>query len=301
MRPRAARGCNPLPADPAVAGARHEARTGRSLHTMPSNASPPRPPKSIRRVTIRFAGDSGDGMQLVGTQFTSTTAMVGNDLATFPDYPAEIRAPAGTLPGVSGFQIQFSSEEVHTPGDTPDVLVTMNPAALKVNVRDLAPNATVIANTDEFNARNLEKAGYKTNPLEDGSLNHLRVVKVDLSKLTLDALADMPELNQKEKKRCKNFLALGLCYWLYQRPLDATREYIRTKFAKRPELVKANLAVLEAGYNFGSNTEIFQDTYTIPPAPASPGTYRNMSGNDALAIGLVAAAVQAGLPLVYGA
>ncbi len=254
----------------------------------------------VTRVAIRFAGDSGDGMQITGTQFTNTAALVGNDLATFPDFPAEIRAPAGTLPGVSGFQLQFSSESIHTPGDRPDVLIAMNPAALKVNVPDLPPNATIIVNTDEFTSNNLKKAGYTENPLENGSLDEFRVVPVDLTRLTIDALESVESLNTKEKKRCKNFFALGLIYWLYQRPLDPTLDYLRVKFKKKPEIVEANTLALNGGYNFGSNTEAFHDTYEVPAAPAKPGLYRNISGNDALALGLAAATEKSGLKLVYG-
>jgi 2-oxoglutarate ferredoxin oxidoreductase subunit alpha len=251
-------------------------------------------------VAIRFAGDSGDGMQITGEEFTTTTALVGNDLATLPDFPAEIRAPAGTLPGVSGFQIQFSSEPIHTPGDRPDVLVAMNPAALKVNLKDLPPSATIIVNTDEFTDNNLKKAGYDKNPLTDGSLTAFRLIPVDLTRMTLESLAGLDSLNVKEKKRCKNYFALGLCYWIYQRPLEPTLEHIQKKFAKRPEIIQANTLALNGGYNLGSNTEIFQDTFQVPPAPASPGRYRNISGNEALAIGLVAAAQRSGLKLVYG-
>ncbi|MHC5018785.1 MAG: 2-oxoacid:acceptor oxidoreductase subunit alpha [Planctomycetota bacterium] len=254
----------------------------------------------VKRVSIRFAGDSGDGMQITGTQFTNTSALVGNDLATFPDFPAEIRAPAGTLPGVSGFQLQFSSEPIHTPGDRPDVLIAMNPAALKVNVPDLPPNATIIVNTDEFTSNNLKKAGYTENPLENGSLDEFRVVPVDLTRLTVDALEPVESLNTKEKKRCKNFFALGLVYWLYQRPLEPTLEHLKVKFKKRPEIVEANTLALNGGYNFGSNAEAFLDTYEVPAAPATPGRYRNISGNDALALGLAAATEKSGLKMVYG-
>jgi 2-oxoglutarate/2-oxoacid ferredoxin oxidoreductase subunit alpha len=261
---------------------------------------PTKPSQQLKRVAIRFAGDSGDGMQITGQQFSNTSALMGNDLATFPDFPAEIRAPAGTLPGVSGFQIQFASESIHTPGDQPDVLVAMNPAALKVNVKDMPVNATLIINTDEFSKRNLEKAGYDVSPLDDGSLDAFRVIAIDLTRLTLESLASMDALNVKEKKRCKNFFALGLVYWLYQRPLGPTLNHIRAKFAKRPEIVEANTLALNGGYNTGSNTEAFQDTFEVLPAPAEPGRYRNVSGNEALAVGLAVATQRSGLRMVYG-
>ena len=256
--------------------------------------------KPVDHVTIRIAGDSGDGMQITGDQFTNTTAIVGNDLSTFPDFPAEIRAPAGTLPGVSGFQLQFSSHDIHTPGDQPDILVAMNPAALKVNIGDLRPNGVVIVNADAFKEGDLKKAQYAVNPLEDGSLSKFRVHPVQITMMTLRALEDVTTITHKEKERCKNFFALGMMYWLYSRPLEHTDRWLEQKFAKRPELVEANKRVLRAGYNFCDTTEVFQVSYQVAPAPTKPGTYRNIMGNPALAMGLVAAAKKAGLTLFYG-
>jgi 2-oxoglutarate ferredoxin oxidoreductase subunit alpha len=250
-------------------------------------------------VTIRFAGDSGDGMQLTGSQFTSTTALARNDLATLPDFPAEIRAPAGTLAGVSGFQIQFGSTKIFTPGDHPDVLVAMNPAALKRNVGDLERGATVIVDSDGFDGRALEKVGYASNPLDDGTLERFRVHRVPLTMLTRNALVDLG-LTTREKDRCKNFLALGLTYWMYGRELDYTERWIRQKFSKRQELIDANLKALRAGYHFGETTEAFRVTYIVPPARIQPGTYRQITGNEATAWGFIAAAELAGLDLYYG-
>jgi 2-oxoglutarate ferredoxin oxidoreductase subunit alpha len=254
--------------------------------------------ETLKRVTIRLAGDSGDGIQLTGGQFTNTTAMAGNDLATFPDFPAEIRAPAGTLPGVSGFQIQFSSEDIHTPGDRPDVLVAFNPAALKVNLKDLPANGVLIINTDEFEEGDLRKAGYAKSPLEDGSLDRWRVYKIPLITLTIRALEDSP-LTHKEKERAKNFFAVGLMCWLYSRPVDQLVKDIQRKFSKKPDVMNANIRALQAGYNYADTTEIFQVQYEVPPAPLPPGKYRNISGNVALAMGLVAASKKCGLPLFY--
>src|SRR5881296_3843199 len=256
-------------------------------------------PRTLDRVVIRFAGDSGDGMQLTGNQFTNTTAVLGNDLSTLPDFPAEIRAPAGTLPGVSGFQIHFSSGDVFTPGDEPDVLVAMNPAALKVNIQDLKPGGILVVNTDSFAARDLEKAGCKTNPLEDGSLAKYRVFPVELSRLTRAALKETG-LNAKEVDRCKNFFALGMMYWLFNRPLDTTQRWIAEKFSKQPKLLDANALALKAGRAYCEATEVFHESYAVPPAKLSPGTYRNISGNSALALGYVAASRQSGLPLFLG-
>src|SRR5213593_1400631 len=258
-----------------------------------------REPKTLDRVVVRFAGDSGDGMQLTGNQFTNTTAIVGNDLSTLPDFPAEIRAPAGTLPGVSGFQIQFSSSDIHTPGDAPDVLVAMNPAALKVNVSDLRPGGILVVNTGAFKDTDLKKAGYVHSPLEDGSLDRFRVFKVDLTDLTRKALAGT-RLNQKQIDRCKNFFSLGMMYWLYQRPMDNTLKWIEMKFGKQPELAEANRLALKAGLAYCEATEVFQVQYEVPPARLEPGKYRNISGNSALAMGLVTAARKAGLPLFQG-
>jgi 2-oxoglutarate ferredoxin oxidoreductase subunit alpha len=253
----------------------------------------------LDRVVIRFAGDSGDGMQLTGTQFTATTAIAGNDLATFPDFPAEIRAPAGTLPGVSGFQINFSSEEIFTPGDAPDVLVAMNPAALKVNVRDLRKSGILIVNTDSFREADLAKAGYAANPLEDGSLDGYRVFKIEITRLTRTALKETG-LPQRIVDRCKNFFALGLMYYLYHRKLETSMAWIAKKFASAPEMIQANQLALKAGYAYGEATEVFQVTYEVPKAQLTPGTYRNISGNQALALGLVAAAKVSKLPLFQG-
>jgi 2-oxoglutarate ferredoxin oxidoreductase subunit alpha len=255
--------------------------------------------EKLERVVIRFAGDSGDGMQLTGTQFTATAAAIGNDLATFPDYPAEIRAPAGTLPGVSGFQINFSSEEIFTPGDAPDVLVAMNPAALKTNLRDLRPGGLVIVNTDAFREGDLRKAGYEANPLEDGSLDGYRVVKVELSRLTRKALEETG-LPARIVERCKNFFALGIMYYLYNRPLEVSLNWIEKNFREKPDIVRANQLALKGGYAYCEATELFQTTYEVPAARLEPGTYRNINGNQALALGFVAASRKSGLPLFQG-
>ncbi len=255
--------------------------------------------ETVAEVTVRFAGDSGDGMQLTGTQFSDTTAWVGNDLSTLPDYPAEIRAPAGTLYGVSGFQLHFSSNDIHTPGDVPDVLVAMNPAALKKNLPELKPHGTIIVNTDAFDQKNLKLAHYESNPLEDGTLDGFHVHKVPITSLTINALEGSP-LTPKEISRCKNFFALGLMYWLYNRPLEKTEEWIKQKFKKRPELVDANIKALKAGYNFGEITEIFTTRYIVKPAKLKKGTYRNISGNEAVSLGFLAASVKSGLKLFLG-
>ncbi len=253
----------------------------------------------IDRAVVRFAGDSGDGMQISGNQFTSTAALFGNDLATFPDYPAEIRAPAGTLPGVSGFQIQFSSTDVYTPGDSVDVLIAMNPAALKVNIKDLRKNGILILNSDSFTPGDLAKAQMTSNPLEDHSLDGYRLFPVALEKLTHAALQELG-LDAKSMNRCKNFFALGMCYWLYNRPMDHTDHWLDDKFKTKPLLAEANKRAMKAGYSFCEATEAFQVSYEIPPAKLAPGTYRNLSGNQAMAMGFVAAARQAGLPLFLG-
>jgi 2-oxoglutarate ferredoxin oxidoreductase subunit alpha len=253
----------------------------------------------IREVVVRFAGDSGDGMQLTGTQFTSTSALIGNDLATLPDFPAEIRAPAGTLAGVSAFQVRIADFDIHTPGDTPDVLVAMNPAALKKSIRDLKKNGIVIVNTDEFHDRNLKKAGYESSPLEDESLAGYRLFQADITTLTRRTLEESG-LDKKSQDRCKNFFALGMIYWLYSRPLDSTKEWLTKKFAKRPEIAEANTQVMQAGYNFCDITNLFQVRYEVEPASLEPGVYRNVMGNSALAIGLVAASRRSGLPLFLG-
>lgn len=254
---------------------------------------------TLSDVTVRFAGDSGDGMQLTGTQFSDTTAWVGNDLSTLPDYPAEIRAPAGTLYGVSGFQLHFSSNDVNTPGDAPDVLVAMNPAALKTNLSDLKSNATIIVNTDSFNKKNLKLAKYENNPLEDDTLKGYDVHEVPITSLTKNALEGSP-LSPKEVSRCKNFFALGLMYWLYNRPIQKTEEWLRIKFKKRPELAEANIKALKAGQNFGEITEIFTTRYRVEPAKLPKGIYRNISGNEALSLGFLTASVKSGIPLFLG-
>ncbi len=251
------------------------------------------------RVVIRFAGDSGDGMQLTGHQFTTTSALAGNDIATFPDYPAEIRAPMGSVPGVSGFQLQFSSGEIYTPGDDPDVLVAMNAASLKVSLPRLKKGRTVIVNTDGFDRSNLSKAGYESNPLEDGTLDGYQAFLIPLTTLTLKALEDSP-LPPAAKQRSKNFYALGVLYWLYSRPLEVTEEWIRTKFASKPDVMEANLTALRGGYAYAEASELFHVRYEVPPAPQKPGTYRNIDGNNALALGFYAASVRAGLPLYLG-
>jgi 2-oxoglutarate ferredoxin oxidoreductase subunit alpha len=260
-----------------------------------------KPVEQLERVVIRFAGDSGDGMQLTGDRFTSETAVFGNDLATLPDFPAEIRAPAGSLPGVSGFQVHFADHDILTPGDQPSVLVAMNPAALKVNIGDLAKGGTVIANTDAFNERNLQKAGYEANPLDDGSLADFHLHPVALSSMTVEALKGIEGVTSREAERSKNFFALGLMSWLYNRPIDGTLAFIDTKFAKRPEIAEANTRAFKAGWNYGETSEDFAVSYEVSPAPIAPGTYRQISGNTALSYGLVAASRLSGLPLFLGA
>jgi 2-oxoglutarate ferredoxin oxidoreductase subunit alpha len=254
----------------------------------------------VNQVTIRFAGDSGDGMQLTGARFTSETAVFGNDLSTLPDFPAEIRAPAGSLPGVSGFQIHFADHDILTPGDRPNVLVAMNPAALKTNVSDLPKGGTLIVNADAFTERNLDKAGYASNPLEDGSLADYHVHAIPLTTMTLEAVKESG-LSSREAERCKNMFALGLMSWLYTRPTETTIDEIRKKFAKRPEIADANIRAFQAGYAFGETTEAFAVQYEVAPAKMAPGVYRNVTGNQALALGLVAASVKSGLPVFLGA
>ena len=256
--------------------------------------------KTVEKVTIRFAGDSGDGIQLSGGQFTNTTALAGNDLSTLPDFPAEIRAPAGTLFGVSGFQIQFSSQDIYTPGDKADVMVVMNPAALKINIRDLKQNGILIANNDSFQNRNLKLAGYENNPLEDGSLSAYQVFPVAITTLTREALHDC-DLTNREKDHCKNFFALGITYWMYSRPLDITLNWIKMKFKSNSEIQKANTLALNAGYNYALSTEIFTTAYYVAEAKKKPGTYRNISGNEALSLGLIAGAYKADKNLFLGA
>jgi 2-oxoglutarate ferredoxin oxidoreductase subunit alpha len=260
-----------------------------------------KPVEHLERVVIRFAGDSGDGMQLTGDRFTSETAVFGNDLATLPDFPAEIRAPAGSLPGVSGFQVHFADHDILTPGDQPGVLVAMNPAALKVNLGDLAKGGTLIVNTDAFNDRNLQKAGYETSPLDDGSLADFHVHAVALSSMTVEALRGIDGVSSREAERSKNFFALGLMSWLYHRPIEGTLDFIEAKFARRPEIVEANTKAFKAGWNYGETSEDFAVSYEIAPAKAAPGTYRQISGNTALSYGLVAASKLSGLPLFLGA
>ncbi|MDT7540787.1 MAG: 2-oxoglutarate/2-oxoacid ferredoxin oxidoreductase subunit alpha [Acidobacteriota bacterium] len=257
--------------------------------------------EEVETVTIRFAGDSGDGMQLTGTQFTNTSAVLGNDISTLPDFPAEIRAPAGSLPGVSGFQLNFSSEDIRTPGDQPNVLVAMNPAALKVNLSDLEEGGTVIVNTDEFNKENLKKAAYAVNPLEDDTLKGYRVHKLPITTLNMRALQQAEvKLTRKEMDRCKNFFALGVLYWLYDRPSEQTLNWINAKFKKTPEVARANEVALKTGYNFADTTEVFTTHYSVKKAKITPGKYRKITGNEATAIGFVAAAELAGRPLFYG-
>ncbi len=255
--------------------------------------------QQLDEVTVRFAGDSGDGMQLTGSQFSDTTALFGNELLTFPDYPAEIRAPAGTLYGVSGFQLHFSSKDIHTPGDTPDVLVAMNPAALKKNLSELKKNGILIVNSDAFDIKNLKLAKYDTNPLEDGTLDGFTLFSVPISTLTERSL-EGTSLSTKEVARCKNFFALGLMYWLYSRPIDNTVDWIKDKFKKNPQFIEANTKALIAGFNFGENTEAFTTRYDVEPAKLPKGTYRNISGNEATSFGFLAASVRSGIPLYLG-
>ncbi|HEX4931273.1 MAG TPA: 2-oxoacid:acceptor oxidoreductase subunit alpha [Gaiellaceae bacterium] len=255
----------------------------------------------LDRVIIRFAGDSGDGMQLTGDLFTTETAVLGNDLSTLPDFPAEIRAPAGSLPGVSGFQLHFADHDILTPGDAPNVLVAMNPAALKTNVGDLPKGATLIVDTDTFKERNLQKAGYEANPLEDGSLADYHVHEVALTSMTVGALKGIEGITSREAERSKNFFALGLMSWLYHRPTDGTLEWVDKKFAKRPEIAQANVTAFKAGYAYGETSEDFAVSYEIAPAKMTPGVYRQISGNTALAYGLIAASKLSGLDLFLGA
>ena len=259
-----------------------------------------KPVEQLDRVIIRFAGDSGDGMQLTGGRFASETAILGNDLSTLPDFPAEIRAPAGSLPGVSGFQIHFSDHDILTPGDAPTVLVAMNPAALRTNLKDLPRGGTLVVNRDAFNDRNLQKAGYTANPLDDGTLDEYNVHEVPLTTLTLEALKDV-EISKREAERSKNMFALGLMSWLYTRPTEGTLDFIDKKFAKRPEIAEANARAFKAGYAFGETSEGFAVHYEVAPADLPPGTYRGITGNQALALGLIAASVQSELPLFLSA
>jgi 2-oxoglutarate/2-oxoacid ferredoxin oxidoreductase subunit alpha len=255
--------------------------------------------QQLDRVIIRFAGDSGDGMQLAGDRFTQETATFGNDLSTLPNFPAEIRAPAGTLPGVSSFQLHFADHDILTPGDAPDVLVAMNPAALRANIDDLPRGADIIANTDEFTKRNLAKVGYAASPLDDGSLSAYQLHAIPITSVTVKALEGY-EISRKDAERAKNMFALGLLSWLYNRPTDGTMKFLGSKFATKPEIMKANIAAFQAGWNYGETTEDFSVQYEIKPAPLRPGKYRNITGNSALSYGLVAASRRSGLPLFLG-
>jgi 2-oxoglutarate ferredoxin oxidoreductase subunit alpha len=270
--------------------------TRSTVETVSGNRTPR--VEELVSATIRLAGDSGDGMQLAGTQFTNTSAILGNDISTLPDFPAEIRAPAGTLAGVSGFQIHFSSTDIHTPGDRLNTLVAMNPAALRTNVKDLEPGGILIVNADAFSTSDLHKAGYASNPLEDGSLKNYRLFPVPITKLNRAALTDI-KLTPREADRCKNFFALGLVYWLYERSLEPTLKWIREKFAKNPAVMEANTRTLKAGYNYGDTVEALPVHYRIPKAVIKPGKYRKITGNEALAFGMVAATQLANIPLVY--
>ncbi len=256
--------------------------------------------QQLDRVIIRFAGDSGDGMQLAGDRFTQETAAFGNDLSTLPNFPAEIRAPAGTLPGVSSFQLHFADHDILTPGDAPDVLVAMNPAALKANLADVPRGADIIANTDEFTKRNLARVGYAASPLDDGSLSGYNVHAVAVTSMTVKALEQF-DISRKEAERAKNMFALGLLSWLYNRPPESTLKFLESKFAAKPEIMRANVAAFQAGWNFGETTEAFSVQYEVKPAIQQPGTYRNITGNTALSYGLVAASRRSGLPLFLGA
>jgi 2-oxoglutarate ferredoxin oxidoreductase subunit alpha len=267
--------------------------------TTPTVTRPEPEIQELERVTIRFAGDSGDGMQLTGTQFTRTAAVFGNDISTLPDFPAEIRAPAGSLPGVSGFQLSFSSSEIHTPGDAPDVLVAMNPAALKTNIGDLPPGGALIVNEDAFTTQNLNKAAYPANPLRDGSLAKFTVFEIPISTLNARALEGL-EMSTKQVDLTKNFFALGIMFWLYERSMDPTLRWIDEKFAKNAIIAEANKRALKAGYAFGETTEMFHTHYRVRPAKLPPGNYRNITGNEATALGLVAASKLADRPLFYG-
>jgi 2-oxoglutarate ferredoxin oxidoreductase subunit alpha len=255
--------------------------------------------QKLDHVIIRFAGDSGDGMQLAGDRFTQETAIFGNDLSTLPNFPAEIRAPAGTLPGVSSFQVHFADHDILTPGDAPDVLIAMNPAALMANIKDLPRGGDLIVNTDEFTKRNLTKVGYEANPLETGELEQYHVYAMPITSMTVKALEEF-DITRKDAERAKNMFALGLLSWLYDRPVDSTLGFLKAKFAKKPEIMAANVAAFQAGWNFGETTEAFSVRYEVRPAPLKAGTYRNISGNTALAYGLIAASQLSGLPLFLG-
>jgi 2-oxoglutarate ferredoxin oxidoreductase subunit alpha len=255
--------------------------------------------QTLDHVIIRFAGDSGDGMQLAGDRFTQETAIFGNDLSTLPNFPAEIRAPAGTLPGVSSFQLHFADHDILTPGDAPDVLIAMNPAALKANIKDLPRGGDLIVNTDEFTKRNLTKVGYEANPLDNGELEQYKVYAMPITSMTVKALQDF-DITRKDAERAKNMFALGMLSWLYDRPPESTLSFLKAKFAKKPEIMAANVAAFQAGWNFGETTEAFSVRYEVKPAKLKEGTYRNISGNTALAYGLIAASQLANLPLFLG-
>ncbi|MDH5559930.1 MAG: 2-oxoacid:acceptor oxidoreductase subunit alpha [Deltaproteobacteria bacterium] len=254
----------------------------------------------LEKVVIRFAGDSGDGMQLTGNQFTGTAANDGNDVVTLPDFPSEIRAPAGTISGVSGFQVQFGNQKVNTPGDFPDVLIAMNPAALKNNVKDVTRDGLIIVDMDSFNEKSIAKAKYETDPLSPESLMHKKVIKAPITSQTLKALEGFDKMTKKEKERCKNFFTLGVLYWLYDRKIDYTEHWVNRKFAKKPHLAEANIKVLKEGMIFAQNSGLFQSRYKIPQAPLPAGTYRSLTGNEATGLGLLAAAERAGLKLFLG-
>src|SRR5690349_5993455 len=260
-----------------------------------------KPVEQLSQVIVRFCGDSGDGMQLTGSQFTSEAAILGNDISTLPDFPAEIRAPAGSLPGVSGFQLHFADHDILTPGDAPNVLVAMNPAALKTNLKDLPPSGILVVDRDAFTDRNLQKAGYDGNPLEDGSLESYEVHEVPLTSMTIEALKEIDGITKREAERSKNMFALGLMSWLYGRPTEGTIDFLRRKFARRPEIAETNVKAFQTGYAFGETTEAFAVQYEVRPAALKPGLYRNITGNQALAYGLIAASVKSGLPLFLGA
>src|SRR5213080_3193823 len=265
---------------------------------MMTEAVTPRTTHDLEHAVVRFAGDSGDGMQLTGTEFTREAALHGNDLATFPDYPAEIRAPAGTTAGVSGYQIQFAAHEVYSAGDQPDTLVAMNPAALKVHLADLKRGGLLILNEAAFKQADLDRAGWKSNPLTDGTVENYRVIKVDFERLVGKAV-EGTGVSAKDASRCKNFYALGLVFWIYSRDTEREEQAIRERFKKSPPLAEANVRAFKAGYNYGETIEAL-DAYVIQPARLKPGKYRNVTGNSALALGLIAAAQNAGLRLFYG-
>src|SRR5579862_1042172 len=255
----------------------------------------------LQDVVIKFAGDSGDGMQLTGSQFTNNTALMGIDLATFPDFPAEIRAPQGTLPGVSGYQLRFSSDHIFTPGDECDVLVAMNAAALKTNLQTLKKGGKIIANIEGFDAKNLRLANYPDgiNPLENGSLDGYELIKIDVTKMTREALKEFT-IGTKEKDRAKNMFILGFLYWMYNREMESTEKFLKEKFGKKADILESNIRALKAGFNYGDTTEAFTTTYSVAKAKLQPGTYRSIMGNQALAYGLIAASEKSGLPIFLG-